>query len=371
MIVTSKRMFGVKGQPMFALLSKAREMERSGRDMVHFELGDTDFNTPPDVKNVARLAIKNNMTHYASPSGIYPLKSAAREVTFRSRGFYPDLDQLLVTPGANMQIYLALAVTCDQGDTVAIPRPYFPSYVSQAKSLGLKVRFYSSINDLLEFNNIKAIIINSPNNPTGNVLSKSEIRAAYLHSMKTRSVLISDEVYSRMIYRGEFFSPSEYDQCKYNVIIVNGFSKSFAMSGWRLGVMTGPLNIIEKCTILLETILSCVPPFIQMAGASALLGMQKERKGMIRDLTERRKIMCDGLNSIAGVSCEEPAGGLYCWANIKKTGLTSTKFADMAMDFGVVLSPGIFFGRENYVRLCYGGSVENIHNGIERLRKIR
>lgn len=369
MIQPARRMDQVQGQPMFGLLARAQEMERAGRDMVHFELGDTNFDTPADVKAAVVEALDRNQTHYAAPSGRYEIKRAAMQVTARSRGFTPAESQLLVTPGANMQIYLALAVACDPGDAVAIPVPYFPSYVAQVCALGLKIVLYDSVEALCKMQP-KAIILNSPNNPTGKVLSENDIEAVYRSANASDALLISDEVYSRMIYKGTFFSPSVYDHCRERTVVVNGFSKSFAMSGWRLGVMTGPENIIKKCTVLLETILSCVPPFIQMAGAKALLGMQEETKNMRANLEVRRLLMWNGLNSLKGVKCEEPEGGLYCWANIEDTRLSAKEYADKAMVVGVVLSPGTFFGQEGFVRLCYGCSEEDIKKGIERLRGI-
>jgi len=370
MIHISNRMTEVQGQPMFGLLSKANEIERrTGKSMVHLELGDTDFNTPTVVSSAASTAIVSGDTHYVPASGIQALKQEAIRVTQRSRGFTPTMGQLLVTPGANMQIYLALAAVCDPGDTVAIPTPYFPSYVAQAKALGLNIVFYTSVKGLNRIDaKLKAIIINSPSNPTGTVLSAEEVKDVFYIAKFADALLISDEVYSRMVYVGDFLSPSYIDHCSRRTVIVNGFSKSYAMSGWRLGVMTGPEHVIAKCTTLLETILSCVPPFIQRAGVAAL--QEVDTTGMRNELMKRRTIMWKGLNKIPGVTCDLPAGGMYCWANIKKTRMKSQQFADRALELGVVLCPGTFFGQEGFVRLCFGRSEKDIRLGLRRLRKI-
>jgi aspartate aminotransferase len=385
MIKLSKSVQNLKGQPMFQILAKAQELERQGRKLIHFELGEPDFNTSLPIKIQTISSILKNDTKYTSSSGLHDLKAAACAITLKSRGFEPDINQVLVTPGANIQIYLALSCLCNPGDEVLIFAPYFPSYVSQCVALGIKPIIVET-HKCFNFNPLqsdfeskitkktKAVIINSPCNPTGYILNKFEYTNLYNILNKYNIAIISDEVYARLTFGdSKFFSPSSFDSCKEKVIVVNGFSKSYAMTGWRLGVCTGPQKMIEKMTLLQETILSCVPPFIQRAGIEAL---KYRNESMINEFAYRSVLATDLLNKTVGcwrgdISCLYPDGGLYCWFDVSKTtNLTSQQFCDEALDLGVVLTPGTVFGVENYVRLCFANSRENIVKGIKLLERI-
>jgi len=343
--------YRLEGQKMFQILAKTKELERQGKEILHFEIGDPDFNTPSNIKDAVYNSLKKGKTHYVPSSGILELKVAAAEVTEkRSRGFRPDLNQILVTPGANVQIDYAVTCAANPGDEIIIPDPSFVSYASIINFRGMKpVRI-----PLLEKNEFrlkpkdvekavtdktKMIIINSPSNPTGAVMNEKEIEQVYKIAEKNDLYLLSDEVYTRMIYTDsetKFCSPSKYDHCKERTIVVNGFSKSYAMTGWRLGVVTGPPHLIEKMGLVLETTTSCVSPFIQMAGVEALLGSQKPINDMISEFRKRRDLIVKDF---------------------------------MLEKAGVAVCPGSFFGEygEGYVRLCYANSIENIKRGIERM----
>ena len=368
------------GQKMFVLLESARKLERQGRNLIHFELGDPDFKTPKNIIAAAIKALENDETHYVESSGIYDLRKAACTVTLRSRGFLPDIEQTLVTCGANMQIYLALACMCDPRDEVIIPNPYFPTYLSSIRALDLtpiEIRleevngFRMNAEDVYKkiSKKTKVILINSPSNPTGSVMTNEDMKEIFQVAREQNLWLISDEVYARQIYEGSFFSPSTIDQCKERVVIVNGFSKSFAMTGWRLGVVTGPRNLIERMQTLLETIISCVPSFIQRAGIAGLLEDQTEITKMTQEFKKRSILMTNGLNSIKGLRCIKPKGAMYCWVNIVETGMQSENFAKLLLEKGVVISPGTIFGREDYIRLCFCTSDENIKEGLRRMKE--
>lgn len=381
----SKAAHRLKGQAMFQILARVRELEKKGKDVIHFELGDPDFDTPDNIANAACDAISKGETHYAPSSGIKDLKLAAAAVTLRSRGFTPDLNQLLVCAGANVMIYYAIACSVDPGGEVIVPDPGFVSYFSIMDYLGVTpVRIplleqnefrlnpmdvEKAIND-----NTRMIIINSPSNPTGAMMRKDEIEQIYKIAKKHDVYLLSDEVYARMVYESDdekYFSPSRFDHCKERTIVVNGFSKSYAMTGWRLGVATGPSDLIEKMGLLLETTTSCVSPFIQRAGIEALEGSQERIYDMIAEYQKRRDIMVKGLNSLPGISCLNPKGAFYVFPNIKETGMSSDKFTEFMLEnAGIALTPGNVFGEngEGYVRLCYVNSIENIKDGIERMR---
>lgn len=375
------------GQKMFQILTKASELEKQGKEILHFELGDPDFNTPGNVVDVAIKALKNGDTHYAPSSGLLELKEAAADVTVRSRGFHPEPEQLLICPGANVIIYYAAACIVNPGEEVIVPDPGFVSYFSILKFLGIKIvrvhlheenEFRLTPDDVLKAITPKTrmIIMNSPSNPTGAVMTEDEVRELYEIAKKHDVYLLSDEIYARMIYEDagtRHYSPSRYDHCKERTIIVNGFSKSYAMTGWRLGVAMGPVEVISKMGLLLETTTSCLSPFIQRAGIEALKGNQELIIEMVQEFRKRRDAIVKGLNSLPGVACLKPKGAFYVFPNIKKTGLTSEEFAELMLtQAGVALVPGPIFGEngQGYVRLCYTNSIETINKAIERMRMV-
>lgn len=377
----------LEGQKMFQILALARKIERQGKEVLHFELGDPDFNTPENIVNAAIESLKSGNTHYAPSSGSLELKEMAAEVTVRSRGFRPTMDQLLVCPGANVMIYYAVVCALDPGDEVIVPDPGFVSYFSILKFLGMKIvrvplfsqnKFRLDPDDVAKAvtNNTRMIIMNSPSNPTGAVMTEDEIKRVYQIAEKHNLYLLSDEVYARMIYKEDttsYYSPSKYDGCRDRTIVVNGFSKSYAMTGWRLGVVTGPPELISKMALLLETIVSCVSPFIQKAGIEALKGDQEPIYKMVAEYKKRRDVLVEGLNSLPCVTCLKPEGAFYAFPDITQTGLTSEQFAEiMLTQAHVALAPGPIFGEygQGYVRLCYVNSIQNINKAIERMHNV-
>jgi len=386
MIPLSEASNRIKGQEMFQILSKSRKLEEQGRDILHFELGDPDFQTPDNIIEKTYDSLKNGETHYSPSSGIKELKEAAQTVTEKSRGFSPSLEQLVVCPGANIQIYYAIACTVNVGDEVIIPDPGFVSYRSILDFLGIKavpVRLREEDNFNIRISDIEAaitpstkmIIVNSPSNPTGGVVSKNVWEKIY-NLIKDKDIFVlSDEIYARMTYSDneeKFFSPSKFDQCKERTILVNGFSKSYAMTGWRLGVLTAPEYVAEKVALLQETQLSCVSPFIQKAGIEALSGRSGEFvENMVKEYQKRRDIMVDGFNSLSGIRCYKPSGAFYTFPNINDTGYDCRELAGRILDkAGIASSPGSIFGKygDGHLRFCYVNSVENIEKMLEKLR---
>ena len=372
------------GQKMFQILALAKDLENQGKDIIHFEIGDPDFPTPKNIKDAAINSINSNETHYTNSFGIPDLRNLACEVTLKSRGFKPLIDQVLVTPGANFQIYLIAACVINNGDEVIIPDPSFVSYESIINFIGgvvvnvpLKESNYFHVDPIDIKNKItkktKLIILNSPNNPTGSVMRESEIREIYSLCEKNNIYLISDEIYSRMIYKDShtnFFSPSIIDNCNSRTIVINGFSKSYAMTGWRLGVVTGPANLIKKMNLLLETLVSCVPVFTQRAGIEALSCPQTEIESMVSEYRARRDFIYTHLNQINGFDAIRPDGAFYIFPNITKTGLSSDEISDLILKkINIAVAPGSIFGQhgEGYIRLCYANSMKNIESGLNRL----
>ena len=373
----------IDGQPMFKLLEKVKLLEKNGKNIIHFEIGDPDFDTPPNIVNAAVDAIKNGYTHYTSSYGLLEFRQKICETTEKSRNFKPDLEQVLVTPGANIAIFYAISCLVDPGEEVIVPDPGFPTYYATIKmcntnpvrvALKEENEFRMNPSDIEKniTDKTRLIIINSPQNPTGSVMTDDEIKHTYEIAEKYDLYLYSDEIYARLIYDNvNFSSPSFYDKCKERTIISNGFSKAFAMTGWRLGAVIGPSSVIEKMRLLLETTSSCVSPFIQKAGIEAISGQQTYNKNMYNEYLERRNLIVDGLNSIPGISCLKPGGAFYVFANIKKTKMASEYIANYLLDdAGVAVLPGTNFGEygEGYIRLCYATNKENILEGLKRIK---
>lgn len=373
----------LQGQPMFKMLAKIKEMERAGEDIIHFEIGDPDFSTPQNVIDAGTFALNNGFTHYSDSMGDYDFRAIVAENNLHTRGFRPDIDQVLVTPGANMMIYYAVLCLVNPGDEVIVQDPCFPTYLSVFHFCGVRpvcVPLYEENEFRLDPKDLedritdktRLIIVNSPHNPTGAVMRPEELEMIGRIALKHRIYLYSDEIYSRMNYGDiPFYSPSILDRCKEFVIVANGFSKAFAMTGWRLGVGIGPRHVMEKMGLLLQTTSSCVSSFIQKAGIAAIQGSQDMVRAMMKEYQERRDILVKGLNGIDKIECLNPGGAFYVFPNIKRTGLSSEQFAHQLLERGKVgVCAGNDFGicGEGYIRLCYATSKEDIVEGIKRIK---
>ena len=379
----SKISNNLEGQKMFQILATAKQFEKEGKNVIHFEIGDPDFNTPENIKEALFDAVKSNNTHYTVSQGLEEFREQASKNIFFSRGFLPNVDQVLVTPGANIQIYLTILVLTNPGDEVIITDPCFVSYSSIIKLCNLKetrITLHESNNFSINLdelkkkitNKTKLIILNSPNNPTGSILSKDEVTSIYNLAEQKDIYILSDEVYGRMVYdKGKFYSPSSIDHCEKRVIVAHSFSKSYAMTGWRIGGLMGPKEFIARATLVLETITSCVSPFIQIAAIEAMKGSQNEIDIMMHEFRSRRDLLVKGLNAIDGIYCVNPEGAFYAFPNISKLGLTSIEFSDFLLKhFYVATCPGTFFGKSsvNNVRFCYATSEKNIIEALDRIR---
>ena len=377
--------YDLEGQKMFQILAKAKSLEKQGKNVIHFEIGDPDFNSPEIAKNALKDCLDKNLTHYVPSSGLSELKQASIDATFKSRGFKPTENQLLVTSGANIQIYLIAACILNPGDEIIIPDPSFVSYTSIIKAcrgIPRLIPLYESNKFRLEpelvekaiNHKTKAIIINSPHNPTGAVMDKERIKDIFALCQKYGLYLISDEVYGRMIFSDSdagFYSPAQIDHCKDRTILVHSFSKTFAMTGWRIGAVTGPEFIINKMQLLFETITSCVPPFIQIAAAEVLKSGGQASNEMIIEYQSRRDLIIHGLNSIEGISCLNPEGTFYAFANISNINKSSVEFSKTLLESSSIATcPGVYFGKsgEGYVRFCFATSKKRIKEGIERMK---
>tara|TARA_B100001063_G_C16760366_1_gene555649 strand:+ start:492 stop:1670 length:1179 start_codon:yes stop_codon:yes gene_type:complete len=376
----------LEGQKMFQVLAQCKELEKQGMDIIHFEIGDPDFDTPKPVVDRCIKELRAGNTHYTKSAGLDSFKEVASLRTLKSRGFKPDYDQILVTQGANIQIYYALACIANPGDDVLTIDPCFVSYKSIFKFLGLngifiklkeKNKFRLDPDDIEKFitKKTKAILINSPHNPTGSVMTEEEIKKVYDIAKKNNLWLISDEVYGRIVFSNDrtvFSSPSIYDKCLERTVIIHSFSKSYAMTGWRIGAITAPRELVRRMTLLLETITSCVSPFIQLAAEEALTSEQNYIEDMVETFRKRRDLMHELILDLPLISAVKPDGAFYTFVNIEKTGLSDEDFSERLLsEQGVATCPGSFFGDggKGYVRFCFATDERNIKTGLERVKE--
>ena len=372
----------IEGQPMFKVIDKVRHLEARGRNIIHLEIGDPDFQTPKNIVEAAKLSLDKGETHYVSSWGIEEFIGAIQDATHLSRGFKPNSNQVLVTPGANMAIFYATFCLSNPGQEVLVPDPGFPTYLSSIKMCGgipvpyalhEKNAFRMRAADIepLITDKTRLIIINSPQNPTGAITEPWALKEIYELAVKHDLYVYSDEIYARMVYSDqEFFSISSLDECKERVILSNGFSKAFAMTGWRLGALVMPPNVAERMMLLLQTTSSCVSPFLQRAGIEAIRGNQSSVSKMMSEYKSRRDLLVNGLNSIPGIKCHMPGGAFYAFPNISSFGMSSEAFADHLLEHaGIALLPGSCFGKagEGFVRLVYASSRPDLVTALSRL----
>jgi len=375
------------GAGIFDVLSRAQALERQGKRILHFEIGQPDFPTPECVKEAAKQALDENFTGYVSAHGILELKEAIQNEIELTRGFRPSLNQILIVPGGNSAIYYMIRAASENPieEEVIHPNPGFPTYRAVVHylntgniSLPLKEENEFRLNPLDVQENISSktqvIILNSPQNPTGSVMKKEEIVRIAEFAEENNIYILSDEIYSKMTYDEEFFSCSIRDECKERTVILDGFSKAYSMTGWRLGYTIGPEKIIERMGLLISMTISCVNAFIQKAGVAALTlrEPQEELKSNMQSFRKRRDTIVEGLNSIPGFSCLKPQGAFYVFPNIRGTGKASKELADKLLEEnGVACLPGTVFGDagEGYLRFSYATSIDIINEAIENIRE--
>ncbi len=365
----------------FEYLARAKALERQGKKILHFEIGEPNFDTPPHIREAATKALEDGKTRYVNSNGIIELREAICDEVEKTRGFRPDTDQVLVTPGGNPIIYYLVTCVADRKHNIALQDPSFLTYFAVLQCSGVKGNFVR-LKEENEFRmdpedldrvideNTRLIIMNSPSNPTGGVMTKAEIERVGEIAEERDIYLLADEIYSKMTYDRPHHSAAIRDECKERTILLDGFSKSYAMTGWRLGYAVGPKDLIKKMSMVLEATVSCTPEFIQHGGIAALRGPQFVDT-MMKTFRERRDVLVKGLNSIPKLSCVMPQGAFYAFPNITKTGMNSREFADFSINkLGIALLPGTGFGPggEGYIRLSYATKIEHIQEAVERLR---
>jgi aspartate/methionine/tyrosine aminotransferase len=381
----AQRMDNLGTETAFEVLAKAKALEKQGRNIVHLEIGEPDFDTPNNIKEAAVKALKAGYTHYVPAAGIPELRTAISEYLSKSRGISVDPDEVVVTPGAKPIIFYTILACVEPGDEVMYPNPGFPIYESMVNFLGakpvpmpLKEENEFAIDNDDTANKItkktKLIILNSPENPTGGVLTKDNLEVIADRIKDRDDVLVlTDEVYSRIIYEGKHQSIASLPSMKDKTILLDGFSKTYAMTGWRLGYAAMRKDLAQKVAQLMINSNSCTCAFTQMAGAEALRGPQDEAKKFVEEFRRRREVIVNGLNKIKGITCKKPHGAFYVFPNVKSFGIQSKKLADQILqDAGVAVLSGTAFGAygEGYLRLSFANSVENINKAMERISEL-
>ncbi|MFO7991140.1 MAG: pyridoxal phosphate-dependent aminotransferase [Thermoplasmata archaeon] len=373
----------LRGEPPIEYLTKANQLEAEGKDMVRFEIGQPDFDTPDNVKNAAKQALDEGFTHYVPTMGIPELREAIQEDIEKTRGFKPDLDQIIVLPGAKPGLFFGLLSTIERGDEVIYQDPFYFTYDSMIGYLGAKkvpIPLYEEDEFRMTPEHIKErisddtklILLNSPSNPTGGVLTKKDVHAIAEMAEEYDAYILSDEIYSKMLYEGhEHYTPGYLDECKERTILIDGFSKAYSMTGWRLGYAVAPKDVVHKMDLLLADAVSCTTSFVQKGGVEALKNGQDFVDHIMGHFTKRRKAIVEGLNEVPGMSCIYPKGAFYVFPNIKETGMKSEELANyMIEEAGVCLLPGTAFGEqgEGFLRLSYASSLDEIEEGIRRMK---
>ncbi|HPF69989.1 MAG TPA: pyridoxal phosphate-dependent aminotransferase [Candidatus Krumholzibacteria bacterium] len=376
----AKRMQRLGTETAFEVLARARALEAQGRDVVHLEIGEPDFDTPANIIDKAVEALRSGYTHYGPSAGLPEVRKVFAEYIARDRGIDVGPDNVVIVPGGKPIITFPLTALVDPGDEVIYPNPGFPIYESVINFLGgvavpLKLAedqdFSFDIEDLkaLITPKTKLLIINSPANPTGGVLTAADLDAIAELAVKHDFWVLSDEIYSRIIYEGRHESITTRPGMLERTIILDGHSKTYAMTGWRLGYGIMPKELAAAVAKLQTNVTSCTASFIQIAGAEALTGPQDAATAMVAEFKTRRDLLVDGLNAIEGVSCRRPRGAFYVFPNITGLGLTSKQVEGRLLDdYGVAALSGTSFGRfgEGYIRFSYANSQANIRKALER-----
>jgi len=379
----AERMVHLGSESAFDMLAKAKRLEAQGRQVIHLEIGQPDFSTPANICAAAAKAIQDGYTGYAPAAGLWPLREAIAAHVASTRQVPIQPEQVIVTPGAKPMIFFAILALVNSGDEVICPNPGFPTYASvthfvgaHVVSLPLKERlnFRCSLDDLTEriSDRTKLLILNSPQNPTGSCLSQTDLAKIAQLAQEHDFYVLADEIYSRLLYDQVHHSILSQPGMVDRTIMVDGFSKTYAMTGWRLGYGIVPQSLADKIETLMINSNSCTCSFVQMAGVEALEGPQEEVEKMVTEFKQRRGSLVAGLNQIQGIQCSNPSGAFYAFPNVKDLPLTGGELADyLLQEAGVALLTGDSFGQEGggYLRLSYANSLENLSKAIDRIQQ--
>ncbi len=380
----ASRMGRLGTETAFEVLARARALEAQGKDIVHLEIGEPDFDTPANIVQAGQKALGAGHTHYVPAAGIPELRQAIVADSAKARGIEHDPSEVLVCPGAKPVMFYMILALVEEGDEVLYPNPGFPIYESMIRFAGgtavpvplLEQNEFGF--DLASFEKLltprtKLVILNSPSNPTGGVLKPELLDGIAQLAVKHDFWVLSDEIYCRVLYEGRHSSIAALPGMRERTVILDGFSKIYSMTGWRLGYALGPKALVNEMTRLQVNSASCTAPFTQFAGCEALTGPQEVPAKMVAVFKERRDRIVAGLNALRGVSCLSPAGAFYAFPSIRGTGMKSQQCADQLLhEAGVAVLPGTSFGAhgEGHIRLSYANSMENIDKALVRMERM-
>ena len=378
------RMARLGTESAFEVLARARQLERAGREIIHLEIGEPDFDTPVHIKEAAKQALDAGATHYGPSAGLPELREAIAKHVAETRGVPVAPEEVVVTPGAKPIMFFTIMALIGDGDEVIYPNPGFPIYESVINFVGgvpvpIPLREESGFGFDLELferrvsSKTKLIVINSPENPTGGVLDRDQVERIADVARRRGIAVLSDEIYRQFLYEGEFASIMGLPGMREQTILLDGFSKSYAMTGWRLGYGVMPPALAEHVARLMVNSNSCTASFVQLAGIAALQGDQTPVARMVAEFKRRRDLLVDGLNRLPGVRCARPRGAFYVFPNITGTGRPSAEVAERLLtEAGVAALSGAAFGAhgEGYLRFSYANSESNLRLALERMRPL-
>jgi aspartate aminotransferase len=383
-IRAAERMANIGQETAFEVLVRARALEAQGRSIVHLEIGEPDFDTPSHIISAAQHALETGHTHYGPGAGLPELRQAVSAYLQQWRGLDIDPARVVITPGGKPIMFFAILALVNPGDEVIYPDPGFPIYESMARFVGgvpvpmplreeRRFRFDPDEFRSLVTDRTRLIIVNSPHNPTGGVLTHADLQVIANVARERDIVVLSDEIYSRLLYSGQHASIAACEGMLDRTIILDGWSKTWAMTGWRLGFGVFPPELVPHVERLISNSVSCTASYAQHAASVALEGPQDSVARMLEEFTERRAVIVAGLNALPGVRCLVPDGAFYAFPNITGTGFSSRELADrMLQEAGVACLSGTAFGQygEGFVRFSYANSLDNIHLALERMRAL-
>jgi aspartate/methionine/tyrosine aminotransferase len=377
----AKRMSRLGTETAFEVLVRARALEAQGKHIIHLEIGEPDFDTPANVVSAGVEALQQGYTHYGPAAGLPELRQAIADDVAKSRGIKVTPDEVVVVPGGKPIIFFTMLSLIDEGDEVIYPNPGFPIYESMINFLGAKAvpipiredhDFSLDVNELksLITDRTKLIIINSPHNPTGGVMTPGDIKDVAAAIGDRDIMVLSDEIYGRLLFEGKQYSIASVPGMKERTIILDGFSKTYAMTGWRMGYGVMRPDLAAQMSRLMTNSNSCTATFTQRAGIEAITGSQSEPERFNEEFKKRRDVFVKGLNQIKGFSCRLPHGAFYTFPNIQQTGWPSKKLADALLEqAGVAALSGTAFGAfgEGYLRFSIANSMENLNLALDRV----
>jgi aspartate aminotransferase len=377
----ARRMSRLGTETAFEVLNKARALERQGKSIIHLEIGEPDFDTPANVVEAGIDALRKGWTHYGPSAGLPDLRQTIADYVSRTRNVKVTPEEVVVVPGGKPIIFFTILALIDEGDEVIYPNPGFPIYESMIHYVGGKAvpvhlreerDFALDVNELVPLitGRTKLIILNSPHNPTGGIMERKDVEQVAKVIGERNILVLSDEIYSRLLFEGEHFSIMSVPGMQERTILLDGFSKTYAMTGWRMGYGVMRPDLAAHITRLMTNSNSCTASFTQMAGIEALRGDQSSVDQMCAEFKSRRDVVVAGLNKIKGFSCRMPKGAFYVFPNITKTGWKSKPLADALLEqAGVAALSGTAFGDfgEGYLRFSVANSMENLQKALDRI----